>query len=70
MHKTLVGKEKLEKQEFKKNAQLNAEQQQSMEVQIQLKNIIFIRSGSHDSLGQLQKLQFFLMEESCLELVL
>lgn len=65
MHKTLVCKER-----NLKNAQLNAEQQQSMEVQIQMKIIIFVRSWSHDLLGWLQNLQFFLMEESCLELVL
>lgn len=41
-----------------------------MEVQIRLQNISFVRSWSHDSLGQLQKLQLFPMEESCLDLVL
>lgn len=35
-----------------------------------MKNNSFVRSWSHYSLGLLQKLQFFLMEESCLELVL
>lgn len=37
---------------------------------IELKNISFEIAGSNDSLGGLQKLQFFLMEESCLELLL
>lgn len=37
---------------------------------MRLKNISFVRSWSHDSLGLLQKLQLFLMEESCPVLVL
>lgn len=52
-------------------AKLNAKSSSKVQRRkIELKNISFGRAASNDSLGGLQKLQFFLMEESCLELVL